>query len=231
MTRRARWILFGIDRQDALGGNVDPQDSIPAGHPVALLGSRAGLGRKARPVGSRAESPDCQLPGPLDLEHDHQTTIRVPEPDRQQRGAVALGPDPLGTHPDIVKILAEVRGADPRHRLAGVQHIVKTTVIGNIGAAEMRQAELLPGGGLSDREITIEVLHPAPDVLEHRGTHAVLDPSSRQGAKIGVRYPFVAMVGKLAEVGSHPGNLDHLVEVDRKSTRLNSSHGYISYAV
>src|SRR5687768_18267830 len=29
----------------------------------------------------------------------------------------------------------------------------------------------------------------------------------------------------------HHGNEDHRPELDRKSTRLNSSHGYISYAV
>src|SRR2546422_6030497 len=40
--------------------------------------------------------------------------------------------------------------------------------------------------------------------------------------------PLIAEVGETDEFGRQPGEE---TEVDRKSTRLNSSHGYISYAV
>src|SRR2546422_2005467 len=46
------------------------------------------------------------------------------------------------------------------------------------------------------------------------------------------RAPFVARLGEHAEIiaPSHPG-FGRSPRPDRKSTRLNSSHGYISYAV
>src|SRR2546429_2409972 len=37
--------------------------------------------------------------------------------------------------------------------------------------------------------------------------------------------------GRVAGLDEPVENLDQLLDVDRKSTRLNSSHGYISYAV
>src|SRR2546429_1729091 len=47
-----------------------------------------------------------------------------------------------------------------------------------------------------------------------------------------VRGPHLLPGGRRREGVSQPGQHPHdLVEEDRKSTRLNSSHGYISYAV
>src|SRR2546429_4511437 len=44
-----------------------------------------------------------------------------------------------------------------------------------------------------------------------------------------------AMRGELQQRGrpvpAEPGRIDEVIDLDRKSTRLNSSHGYISYAV
>src|SRR2546429_9370328 len=45
-------------------------------------------------------------------------------------------------------------------------------------------------------------------------------------------YPLTVVVGLAAQVGRvHQRRAPRLGGVDRKSTRLNSSHGYISYAV
>src|SRR2546429_5419815 len=65
---------------------------------------------------------------------------------------------------------------------------------------------------------------------EHECAELRTDPPPRRGE--GVRQeqgPGGEHHGEIGELGNGPGAI--LLGVDRKSTRLNSSHGYISYAV
>src|SRR2546422_5166143 len=54
---------------------------------------------------------------------------------------------------------------------------------------------------------------------------------SRVGERMSVTHDEVRRIARLAELDVSDDALPLLAEQDRKSTRLNSSHGYISYAV
>src|SRR2546422_8244092 len=64
----------------------------------------------------------------------------------------------------------------------------------------------------------VGVAHDPTEKRDGRG-HAFNDKRIERLAHTGERFPAAVAVD------------DHLREQDRKSTRLNSSHGYISYAV
>src|SRR5687768_17863677 len=65
------------------------------------------------------------------------------------------------------------------------------------------------------------------DGLAMSSRNAYLDGEQRQAAT--ALYRALTGARKTAEDGEH--DVARVREVDRKSTRLNSSHGYISYAV
>src|SRR5687768_18218757 len=64
------------------------------------------------------------------------------------------------------------------------------------------------------------------DALHGRPTVTTLEAGER---RLGRAHP-IGELG-LREAGTPPSLSDEVVASDRKSTRLNSSHGYISYAV
>ena len=52
------------------------------------------------------------------------------------------------------------------------------------------------------------------------------------GCQIGVEIARTFLIGTISHrLDSRPGNIQHVRNLDRKSTRLNSSHDQISYAV
>src|SRR5207245_9772835 len=61
--------------------------------------------------------------------------------------------------------------------------------------------------------------------------HDALPILARRGAGLFVRQHFAQPRGVVVDAGEHDGVDPGVAERDRKSTRLNSSHGSISYAV
>src|SRR2546422_4726605 len=49
----------------------------------------------------------------------------------------------------------------------------------------------------------------------------------KKGSGLPIRVPVIELI----EIGAGGGSIARVDRIDRKSTRLNSSHGYISYAV
>src|SRR5687768_17686146 len=71
---------------------------------------------------------------------------------------------------------------------------------------------------------------------KHAGENIVVRAKVRErGIGESARIPVLPILGMnlhdLARSREAPGTEERLVDEDRKSTRLNSSHGYISYAV
>src|SRR5687768_18172744 len=75
-----------------------------------------------------------------------------------------------------------------------------------------------------------EVRLTGPDVVHKRtaaGLSAEVSDANDSAGSIGVQW----FLRDVAEDRACPSSLGDAVTGDRKSTRLNSSHGYISYAV
>src|SRR3989449_7842110 len=58
-----------------------------------------------------------------------------------------------------------------------------------------------------------------------------LEAEREQGITIDVAYRYFATPQRKFIIADSPGHEQYTRNIDRKSTRLNSSHGYISYAV
>src|SRR2546422_4565323 len=65
----------------------------------------------------------------------------------------------------------------------------------------------------------------------HDAAHGDRLWTGRTAARCGVLRGVVVEETNVAVRGESGGRLSNLMQGDRKSTRLNSSHGYISYAV
>src|SRR2546429_599352 len=145
-----------------------------------------------------------------------RTAGGAPQPDRgpEERGATAPGERPgelraaLAEHREEPEDAVEALGAPRPGRRPVRAHL-------EILEHAQRGEHLAALGHVRDAEPRAHVRRPPRDVLA-----AVLDPPARRqhAAADGLEQRRLARA-----VRPHDG--------DRKSTRLNSSHGYISYAV
>src|SRR2546429_878149 len=125
--------------------------------------------------------------------------------------------------------LLDVPGPDPRR--AAVQRAVgERDALGRVVERQPRQH--------GTEDFLVHDLHPGPGVVEHGGFDVEAFTVPLRG--LAARHQPGAFLLSRRDVGEHGLLLAFgddgaepraLVERDRKSTRLNSSHGYISYAV
>src|SRR3989449_5578673 len=106
-------------------------------------------------------------------------------------------------------------------------------------AEDVEEAEALESEAFLDREIPAEEfdvplsIQPGDQTDASQDTAlAPYDPLQRYLAEVR-KYPFLSKEEEMQLFHEYrtTGNREAAVKFDRKSTRLNSSHGYISYAV
>src|ERR1041385_6430450 len=202
--------------------------------------STIGFGRTCVSSDSRVPKPPARMtafisrflrlegrPAPV-LFRDHLHADRPGDPER----GIVVSQAPLRTGTielrDLVADLGIVFQGQVavREALRDIQHQV-------VRRRELRRRPLPVGGG-GGPQIDDHIVDRAPRAADQLdlgvGRHLVMQSAQRVGAGAVGKIPLNEARRQPAEckfpLAPHPGK-----EADRKSTRLNSSHGYISYAV
>src|SRR3989449_5572297 len=124
-------------------------------------------------------------------------------------------------HPDFFRGLCEETGAEP----ARVRELRAALARKDASALERLVSDSTPDAHVREALLALPTLFGHEAVLDRAAGLARNKRSAKALANLAEVYRLLTIYG-LADVV-----LLDLGEVDRKSTRLNSSHGYISYAV